>query len=65
MKPIACVLDGETAVYLLLALKEELSHGSVSDTTVNVYEEVINAIVAAIEVPPFNEQSRRIDRRQG
>jgi hypothetical protein len=60
MKPITCVLNGETAVYLLLALKEELAHGSVSDTTANVYEEVINAIVAAIEVPPLNEQAMRI-----
>jgi predicted carbohydrate-binding protein with CBM5 and CBM33 domain len=65
MKPVAFVLDGEAAVYLFLALKEELAHGGVSDTTAKVYKEVINAIAAAIEVPPRNEEVGQTHWRHG
>ena len=51
MKPVTIALDGDTASYLVLALKEELSQRGVRPTTARVYNDVIDAIVAAIDPP--------------
>jgi hypothetical protein len=49
MKPVTIALDGDTASYLVLALKEELSAADLRATTARVYNEVIDAIVAAMD----------------
>jgi hypothetical protein len=49
MRPVTIALDGDTASYLVLALKEELSAGDVRATTARVYNEVIDAIIAALD----------------
>jgi hypothetical protein len=49
MKPVTIALDGDTASYLILALKEELASPDVRATTARVYNEVIDAIVAAMD----------------
>jgi hypothetical protein len=54
MRPVTIALDGETASYLVLALKEELATGQVRKTTARVYNEVIDAIAAAIDPAEIN-----------
>jgi hypothetical protein len=54
MRPVTIALDGETASYLVLALKEELATGQVRETTARVYNEVIDAIAAAIDPAEIN-----------
>jgi hypothetical protein len=54
MRPVTIALDGETASYLVLALKEELATGQVRETTARVYNEVIDAIAAAIDPAELN-----------
>jgi hypothetical protein len=49
MKPVTIALDGDTASYLVLALKEELAGEDLRATTARVYNEVIDAIVAALD----------------
>ena len=49
MKPVTIALDGDTASYLVLALKEELAGAGVRATTARVYNEVIDAIIAALD----------------
>jgi hypothetical protein len=49
MRPVTIALDGDTASYLVLALKEELAEGKLRETTARVYNEVIDALVAAID----------------
>lgn len=49
MRPVTIALDGDTASYLVLALKEELAEGKLRETTARVYNEVIDAVVAAID----------------
>lgn len=51
MKPVMIALDGDTASYLALALKEELAENRHSSTTARVYHDVIAAIVAAFDPP--------------
>jgi hypothetical protein len=51
MKPVTVALDGDTASYLVLALKQELAEGDVSPVTARVYNDVIDALVAAIDPP--------------
>jgi hypothetical protein len=49
MKPVTIALDGDTASYLVLALKEELAGTDVRETTARIYNELIDAIVAAMD----------------
>ena len=49
MKPVTIALDGDTASYLVIALKEELASGDLRETTARVYNDVIDALVAAID----------------
>jgi hypothetical protein len=49
MRPVTIALDGDTASYLVLALKEEIAGGKLRATTARVYNELIDAIVAAID----------------
>jgi hypothetical protein len=51
MRPITITLPGETGWHLLMALKEELTHGKPDKTAVRVYEEVIEAIIAGMALP--------------
>ena len=51
MKPVTIALDGDTASYLVLALKEELAEGRLQPITARVYREVIDAAVAAFDPP--------------
>jgi hypothetical protein len=51
MRPVTIALDGDTASYLVLALKEELASGKLRSTTARVYNDVIDAVVAAIDPP--------------
>jgi len=57
MKPITITLAGETAYYLVLALKEELAYRSGGETRKRVYHEVIQEIVGAIELPATGRRS--------
>lgn len=54
MRPVTIALDGDTASYLVLALKEEIAEGRLRPTTARVYNEVIDAIVAAIDPAELN-----------
>lgn len=54
MRPVTIALDGDTASYLVLALKEELAEGRLRPTTARVYNDVIDAIVAAIDPAELN-----------
>lgn len=54
MGPITVTLSGETACYLLQALKKAIRYGNLDPTGVRVYEEVAQAIVAGFD-PPLAE----------
>lgn len=52
MGPVTVTLDGETACYLLQALKKAIVHGNLDATGSRVYEEVVQAIVAGMDRAP-------------
>lgn len=62
MKPVTIALDGDTASYLVLALKEELASGNLRETTARVYNDVIDALVAAID--PSELSLRLVESRE-
>lgn len=63
MRPVTIALDGDTASYLVLALKEELGAGQVRSTTARVYNEVIDAIIAAMD--PCEPNLRLVEQEDG
>ncbi len=62
MNPVTITLTGETGWHLLMALKEELIHGKPNKRTALAYQEAIDALVAAMDLPSPNSHDPAQDR---